>query len=76
MVSIPIEEAQQANFLSLLRTKKEGLDLLAEVRPNQNVERDELEMHQRDGDAVYVAARFTGSFDAEGEPDGAEGLPL
>ncbi len=63
-----IEEAQQANFLSLLRTKKEGLDLLAEVRPNESVERDELEMHQRDGDAVYVAARFTGSFDAEGNP--------
>ena len=68
-----IEEAQQANFLSLLRTKKEGLDLLAEVRPNQNVERDELEMHQRDGDAVYVAARFTGSFDAEGNPTELKG---
>lgn len=68
-----IEEAQQANFLSLLRTKKEGLDLLAEVRPNESVERDELEMHQRDGDAVYVAARFTGSFDAEGNPTELKG---
>ena len=54
--------------MSLLRTKKEGLDLVAEVRPNGKAERDEMEMHQRDGDAVYVAARFIGSFDAEGKP--------
>ncbi len=62
-----VEEAQTANFLSLLRTKKEGLDLIAVIRPNDSVERDELEMHQRDGEAVYVAARFTASFDAAGE---------
>ncbi len=68
-----IEEAQRANFMSLLRTKKEGLDLLAEIRPNESVERDELEMRQRDGDAVYVAARFTGSFDPAGHPTELKG---
>lgn len=62
-----VEEAQNANFLSLLRTKKEGLDLIAGIRPNESVERDELEMHQRDGDAVYVAARLTATFNAEGQ---------
>ncbi len=68
-----VEEAQTANFMSLLRTKKEGLDLLAEIRPNESVDRSELEMRQRDGDAVYVAARFTGSFDAEGHPTELKG---
>ncbi|MBA3961394.1 MAG: response regulator [Chthoniobacterales bacterium] len=62
-----IAEAKSTNFMSLLRTKKEGLDLVAELRPNESIERDELEMRRRDGDAVYVAARFTGSFDAEGK---------
>ena len=62
-----VEEAQAANFMSLLRTKKEGLDLVASIRPNESVERDEIEMHERDGDAVYVAARFTGSFNVAGE---------
>ncbi len=62
-----VEEAQKASFMSLLRTKKEGLDLVSSIRPNESVERDEIEMHQRDGDAVYVAARFTGSFNAAGE---------
>ncbi|HEY1770884.1 MAG TPA: response regulator [Chthoniobacterales bacterium] len=57
------QEAQKANFFSLLRSKKEGLELLAALRPNDGVERDEIEMHDRDGDAVYVAARFTGTFD-------------
>ncbi|HEX3816936.1 MAG TPA: response regulator [Chthoniobacterales bacterium] len=62
-----VEEAQTANFMSLLRTKKEGLELFAAIRPNESVEHDELEMHQRDGDAVYVAARFTGTFTESGQ---------
>ncbi|HXA08870.1 MAG TPA: response regulator [Chthoniobacterales bacterium] len=61
-----IEEAQAANFLSLLHTKKEGADLLASLRPNESTDRHEIEMRQRDGDSVYVAARFIGSFDAAG----------
>ncbi|MEO6871869.1 MAG: response regulator [Chthoniobacterales bacterium] len=62
-----VEEAHNANFFSLLRTKKEGLDLISQVRPNENAERDELEMREQGGDAVYVAARFTGSFDGDGQ---------
>lgn len=61
-----MEEARGANFLSLLHTRKAGLDLIAGIQPNESIERDELEMRQRDGDAVYVAARFTGSFNAAG----------
>jgi PAS domain S-box-containing protein len=62
-----VEEAQRANFLSLLRTKKEGLDLISQVRPNEGLERGELEMREQGGDAVYVAARITGSFDRDGQ---------
>ena len=62
-----IEDARSANFLSLLHTKKEGVELLAELRPNESLERSELEMRQRDGDGLYVAAKFTGTFDAAGQ---------
>jgi PAS domain S-box-containing protein len=62
-----IEEAQASNFLSLLHTKKEGVELLAGLRPNESTERHEIEMRQRDGDSVYVVARFVGSFDATGQ---------
>ena len=61
-----IEEARAANFLSLLHTKYEGAELLASLRPNESTERRELEMRQRDGDTVYVAAKFIGSFDEAG----------
>ena len=62
-----IEEAQAANFISLLHTKKEGAELLATLRPNESTERHEIEMRQRDGDTVYVAAKFIGSFDEAGQ---------
>ena len=61
-----IEEARAANFLSLLHTKNEGTELLASLRPNESTERHELEMQQRDGDIVYVATKFIGSFDEAG----------
>lgn len=62
-----IEEAKSANFLSLLHTKKEGAELLASLQPNESIFRHQLEMRQRDGETVYVVAKFTGSFDAAGQ---------
>jgi PAS domain S-box-containing protein len=62
-----IEEARAANFLSLLHTKKEGAELLANLRPNESTELRELEMRQRDGDTVYVATKFIASFDQAGQ---------
>lgn len=62
-----IEEAQAANFLTLLHTRQEGVDLIASIRPDESSERQEIEMRQRDGDSVYVAARFIGSFDSAGQ---------
>lgn len=61
------EEAVKANFLSLLRNRKDGAELFASVRQEGAVERHELEMRQPGGDPVYVAARFVGSFDGHGE---------
>jgi PAS domain S-box-containing protein len=60
-----IEEATTGNFLELLRSRKEGVELLDMVRQHGIVERHELEMSQRGGDPVYVVARLVGSF-AEG----------
>jgi two-component system cell cycle sensor histidine kinase/response regulator CckA len=62
-----VKEAEAANFLSLLHTKKEGLDLIAELRPNESVYRHELEMRQRNGETVYVVAKFAGTFDPSGQ---------
>ncbi len=62
-----IEDARAANFVSLLQTKKEARDLLAGLRPNESTERRELEMRGRDGDTVYVAAKFIGGFDGAGQ---------
>src|SRR5687767_2238385 len=61
-----IEEAISGNFLELLRSRKDGAELLEMVRQNGIVERHELEMRQCGGDPVYVVARLVGSF-AEGE---------
>lgn len=61
------DEAVTANFLSLLRNRKDGAELFASVRQEGAVERHELEMRQPGGDPVYVAARFVGSFDEGGE---------
>jgi PAS domain S-box-containing protein len=62
-----IEEAKSANFLSLLHTKKEGVELLASLQPNESIFRHQLEMRQRDGETVYVVAKFAGSFDQTGK---------
>ena len=63
------EEALAANFLSLLRNRKDGAELLAEVNRYGFVERHDLEMRQPGGEAVYVAARLVGAFDQNGELD-------
>jgi two-component system cell cycle sensor histidine kinase/response regulator CckA len=60
-----IEEATTGNFLELLRSRKDGVELLEMVQQQGIVERHELEMSQRGGDPVYVVARLVGSF-AEG----------
>ncbi|MEO5753361.1 MAG: PAS domain S-box protein, partial [Chthoniobacterales bacterium] len=60
-----VEKAQAANFLSLLHKKNEGTDLIASLRPHASSEREELEMRQPSGETVYVAAKFTGTFDAD-----------
>ncbi|MBA3272458.1 MAG: PAS domain S-box protein [Chthoniobacterales bacterium] len=61
------EAVLQANFASLLPTKKESARLMAAIAGQGFTEAHELEMLQPRGDAVYVAARFVGSFDEHGE---------
>ncbi len=62
-----IEEARATNFMSLLRSRKEGAELFDLVRQGETIDTHELELRQRDGDPVYVVARFIGSFDEKGE---------
>ena len=62
-----IEEARSANFMSLLRSRKEGSELFDLVRQGETIDTHELELRQRDGDPVYVVARFIGTFDEKGE---------
>jgi two-component system cell cycle sensor histidine kinase/response regulator CckA len=62
-----IEEARSANFMSLLRSRKEGSELFDLVRQGETIDTHELELRQRDGEPVYVVARFIGSFDEKGE---------
>jgi len=62
-----VEEAQGKSFMSLLRSRKDGVELVALVRENGAAERPGLEMRQPGGSAVYVAARFVGSVDEHGE---------
>ena len=62
-----IEEARSANFMSLLRSRREGSELFDLVRQGETIDTHELELRQRDGDPVYVVARFIGSFDEKGE---------
>jgi signal transduction histidine kinase/ActR/RegA family two-component response regulator len=66
-----IEEAVAANFIDLLRSRKDAAELLEMVRQHGIVERHELEMNQRGGDPVYVVARLVGSF-AEGDLTGLQ----
>ncbi|MBA3607348.1 MAG: PAS domain S-box protein, partial [Chthoniobacterales bacterium] len=62
-----IEEARAANFFALLHARSEGAELLAQLRPNESTERRELEMCDRHGYTVYVAAKFIGAFDPAGQ---------
>ena len=62
-----IEEARSANFMSLLRSRKEGAELFDLVRQGETIDTHELELRQRDGAPVYVVARFIGTFDEKGE---------
>src|SRR5215471_14143514 len=56
------DEANQTNFLELLRSRKDGAELLEMVRKHQMVDRHELEMRRHGGNVVYVIARFVGQF--------------
>jgi PAS domain S-box-containing protein len=62
-----VEEALSANFMSLLRTRRDGAELLALVRDRRTVDRHDLEMQQPSGDPVYVVSRFVGNFNDDGE---------
>src|SRR4051812_39652108 len=66
-----VEEAAAANFFSFLRSRQDGVELLALVRQHGMVDRHELEMNQRSGDPVYVVARLIGNFD-DGELTGLQ----
>ncbi len=57
-----VEEALSGNFVALLRTRQDAVELLEMVRQQGIVDRHELEMLQRDGDPVYVVARVIGRF--------------
>jgi PAS domain S-box-containing protein len=57
-----IENATSGNFIELLRSRQDGVELLEMVRQNGIVDRHELEMRQRDGEPVYVVARLIGKF--------------
>src|SRR4051794_17709972 len=61
-----VENAVNADFLSLLRTRKDAAELLSLVREHRTIERRELEMRQPSGEAVYVVARLAGSFNSGG----------
>ncbi len=62
-----IGDAEAANFLSLLRTVKEGAELLRLVHERGIVDHHELEMRQRGGEPVFVVGRIVGVFDEAGE---------
>lgn len=57
------EQALATNFNSLLRSRKDGAELLSLVRANGVVERQEIEMRQPGGEGVYVVAQLVGVFD-------------
>jgi signal transduction histidine kinase/ActR/RegA family two-component response regulator len=57
-----VQQAAAENFFSFLRNRQDGNDLLDLVRQHGMVDRHELEMNQRNGDPVYVVARFIGNF--------------
>jgi two-component system, cell cycle sensor histidine kinase and response regulator CckA len=62
-----VEEARETNFTSLLRSRKDGSELFDLVRQGETIDTHEMELRQRDGEPVYVVARFVGRFDEQGE---------
>ncbi|MDQ6765256.1 MAG: PAS domain S-box protein, partial [Verrucomicrobiota bacterium] len=61
------EQARATDFMSLLRSRRDGAELVAMVQQQRRLERHELEMREPSGEPVYVVARFVGTFDEDGE---------
>lgn len=61
------QEALAGNFMELLRSRKDGAELVDEVRQRRTVDYEELQMRQLDGGAVYAVARLVGIFDERDE---------
>lgn len=61
------EEARAINLRELLRSRKQGEELLDLVRQQQAIDGYELEMRRQDGEALYAIARVVGEFDKGGE---------
>jgi two-component system cell cycle sensor histidine kinase/response regulator CckA len=66
------EQARSSNFFSLLQ-KNGHAELLAPLHRGEMVERQELEMRQRDGRAVHVVARFVGRLDKDAQLEQIDG---
>jgi PAS domain S-box-containing protein len=62
-----VEEARETNFMSLLRSRKDGSELFDLVRQGETIDTHEMELRQRSGEPVYVVARFLGRFNEQGE---------
>lgn len=62
-----LEQIQKVNFTSLLRNRKDGIELTELLRKRGSIELHEIEMRKRDGEPLYVIGRFTGRFDDRGE---------
>jgi PAS domain S-box-containing protein len=62
-----VEEARATNFMALLRSRKDGSELFDLVRQGETIDTHEMELRQRDGEPVYVVARFVGRFNERGE---------
>ena len=53
--------------MSLLRSRKDGSELFDLVRQGETIDTHEMELRQRNGEPVYVVARFLGRFNEQGE---------
>ena len=62
-----VDDAKTANFLSLLRTTRDGSELLRRVREERVVDQYETEMRERHGEPVFVVGRIVGVFDQSAE---------
>ena len=60
------DDAEAANFYSLLRTTRESEELLRLVRERRILDQHQLEMRDRLGEPVFVVARIVGVFDHAG----------